>query len=71
VIAAARAEWAKDSQDSEIAAVCERIANSPRGAAFAAAGEACAKQSDCSAFVACVVPLTTAEPVSTATGSAP
>jgi hypothetical protein len=57
LIAAARDEWAKDSQDTAIATTCDRVAGSARGADFAAAGEACAKQSDCGGFVACVIPV--------------
>lgn len=57
LIAAARREWAEDSQDAAIATSCERIVGSARGLEFTGAAEACLKPSNCATFVACVVPV--------------
>ena len=58
VIAEALGEWAEDSKDAAITAMCERMAASGRASPVdVETAQACLAQAACGPYVACVIPV--------------
>ncbi len=57
LIAKAKEEWKKDSEDAAISARCEQMAASPKAAGMMDASAKCLAPSECSAFTACIIPV--------------
>jgi hypothetical protein len=59
VIAQARSEWIKDSTDEMITERCQAIVAhlTPEAQADVSSAQRCVAQAECSAFVACVMPI--------------
>ena len=57
VITQAKAEWADDSKDPAIAAMCERMTAQPLPQDLVAMARGCLAKDACGAYVACITPV--------------
>jgi hypothetical protein len=64
LVAAARAEWASDSTDASIGALCDHVANATPDARLEdlrAGAERCLGEAECAGFATCMRPITEAQ----------